>query len=365
MQIKLQQISIAEVANGYLNSDEEGVIGFGGKLNIRPKYQREFVYKNEQRDKVLETVRKNFPLNVMYWVKNEDGTFEVLDGQQRTISICEYVANKFSIDGLKFQNLTDDQQEQILDYKLMIYFCEGSSSEKLDWFKTINIAGEKLTDQELRNAVYTGTWLTDAKKYFSKTSCPAYGLGSDYLNGSPIRQEYLQTVIGWISENRSGDENIRQYMADNQYKPNANELWLYFQNVINWVEVVFPNYRREMKGLDWGFLYNEFKGVEFDSAKLEKEIKNLMQDEDVTKKSGIYQYLLTRKEKYLNIRTFTPQQKREAYERQNGICPVTKKHYEISEMEADHIKPWHEGGKTTAENCQMLSKEANRVKGGR
>lgn len=365
MHIELQQISIAEVASGYLNSDEEGVIGFGGKLNIRPKYQREFVYKNEQRDKVLETVRKNFPLNVMYWVKNEDGTFEVLDGQQRTISICEYVANKFSIDGLKFQNLTDDQQEQILDYKLMIYFCEGSTSEKLDWFKTINIAGEKLTDQELRNAVYTGAWLTDAKKYFSKTSCPAYGLGSDYLNGSPIRQEYLQTVIGWISENRNGDQNIKQYMADNQHKPNANELWLYFQNVINWVKVVFPNYRREMKGLDWGFLYNEFKDQDFDSAKLEEQIKNLMQDEDVTKKSGIYQYLLTGKEKYLSIRAFTPQQKREAYERQNGICPVIKKHYEISEMEADHIKPWHEGGKTTAENCQMLSKEANRAKGGR
>ena len=365
MHIELQQISIREVTNGYLNSDEEGVIGFGGKLNIRPKYQREFVYKDEQRNKVLETVRKNFPLNVMYWVKNEDGSFEVLDGQQRTISICEYVANNFSLDGLPFHSLTDDQQEQILDYKLMIYFCEGKNSEKLDWFKTINIAGEKLTDQELRNAVYTGTWLTDAKRYFSKTSCPAYGLGSDYLNGSPIRQEYLETVIGWISENRNGDQNIKQYMADNQHKPNANELWLYFQNVINWVEVVFPNYRREMKGLDWGFLYNEFKDQEFDSAKLEEQIKNLMQDEDVTKKSGIYQYLLTRKEKYLNIRTFTPQQKREAFERQNGICPVTKKQYEISEMEADHIKPWHEGGKTTVENCQMLSKEANRAKGGR
>jgi hypothetical protein len=323
------------------------------------------VYKDEQRNKVLETVRKDFPLNVMYWVKNEDGTFEVLDGQQRTISICEYVANNFSLDGLKFQNLTDDQQKQILDYELMIYFCEGKNSEKLDWFETINIAGEKLTDQELRNAVFTGTWLTDAKRHFSKTNCPAYNLGSNYLNGSPIRQEYLETAIKWISENRSGDENIKKYMSDNQHKPNANELWLYFQNVINWVQVVFPNYRREMKGLDWGFLYNEFKNQEFDSAKLEEQIKKLMQDEDVSKKPGIYQYLLTGKEKYLNIRAFTAQQKREAFERQNGICPITGKKYEISEMEADHIKPWHEGGKTTAENCQMLSKEANRIKGGR
>lgn len=365
MQINLQQIKIKEVTNGYQNSDEEGVVGYDRLLNIRPKYQREFVYKDNQRDEVLNTVRKNFPLNVMYWVKNEDGTFEVLDGQQRTISICEYVANKFSINGMKFQNLTDDQQEQILNYELMIYFCEGNSSEKLEWFKTINIAGEKLTDQELRNAVYTGTWLTDAKKHFSKTGCPAYNLGSDYLNGSPIRQEYLETVIKWISNNQKSDENIRQYMADNQHKPNANELWLYFNSVINWVKIVFPNYRKEMKGIDWGFLYNEFKDGEFDSAKLEEEIKKLMQDEDVTKKSGIYPYLLTGKEKYLSIRAFTAKQKREAYERQNGICPVTKKQYEIEEMEADHIKPWHEGGKTVTENCQMLSKEANRMKGGK
>lgn len=365
MQIKLQEIAVRSVVANYINSDEEGVVGYGGKLNIRPKYQREFVYKEAQRNAVIETIQKGFPLNVMYWVQNEDGTFEVLDGQQRTISICEYVAGNFSLNGLGFHNLPDDKQEQILNYKLMIYFCEGSSSEKLDWFKTINIAGEKLTDQELRNAIYTGPWLTDAKRYFSKTSCPAYGLGSDYLTGSPIRQEYLETVIGWISNNRSGDDNIKQYMADNQHKPNANELWLYFQNVINWVKVVFPNYRREMKGLEWGFLYNEFKNHEFDSAKLEIEIKKLMQDEDVTKKSGIYPYLLTGKEKYLSIRAFTPQQKREAYERQNGICVHCKKHFEIDEMEADHITPWHEGGKTNTENCQMLCKNCNRTKSGR
>ncbi len=357
MKIELKEITIREVSKDYSNNNEEGVIGYGGKLNIRPKYQREFVYKDKQRDAVIETVKKQFPLNVMYWVKNEDGTYEVLDGQQRTISICEYVSRTFSLDSMYFHNLTDVEQNQILDYKLMIYFCEGNDKEKLDWFKTINIAGAPLTSQELRNAIYTGTWLTDAKKHFSKTGCPAYQIGNHYLNGSPIRQEYLETAIYWLSEN-----NIEDYMAKNQHNPNSNELWLYFNSVINWIKVVFPNYRKEIKGVDIGFLYNKFKSVQYDSKELEVEITKLMQDEDVTKKSGIYEYVLTRKEKYLSLRAFTDKQKREAYERQKGICVKCEKTFEINEMEADHITPWHQGGKTTAENCQMLCKNDNRIK---
>ncbi len=359
MKIELKEITIREVSNGYLNDNEEGVVGFGGKLNIRPKYQREFVYKDKQRDAVIETVKKQFPLNVMYWVKNADDTYEVLDGQQRTISICEYVSGSFSLNAMYFKNLTDVEQNQILEYKLMVYFCEGNDKEKLDWFKTINIAGEKLTTQELRNAIYTGTWLTDAKKYFSKTSCPAYNIGNDYLTGTPIRQDYLETAISWLS-----NDNIEQYMAENQDKPNANELWLYFNSLINWIKVVFPNYRKEMKGINYGFLYNTFKDKQFDAKKLEIEITTLMQDEDVTKKSGIYEYVLTRQEKYLSIRAFTDKQKREAFERQKGICPKCKVEFAINEMEADHITPWHSGGKTTAENCQMLCKHDNRIKSG-
>ncbi|MCK5459626.1 DUF262 domain-containing protein [Candidatus Parcubacteria bacterium] len=360
MKIELKEISIRDVSNGYINNDEEGVVGYGEKLNIRPKYQREFIYKDKQRDSVIETIKKDFPLNVMYWVKNEDGTFEVLDGQQRTISFCEYIDGKFSLDNLYFHNLTDTEQEQILNYKLMVYFCEGDDKEKLDWFKIINIAGEKLADQELRNAIYTGTWLTDAKRHFSKSGCPAHSIASDYLKGSAIRQDYLETAISWISNG-----NIEQYMADNQHKPNANELWLYFQSVINWIKAVFPNYRKEMKGVSFGILYNEFKNKEFDAKKLEKEIIKLMQDEDVTKKSGIYEYVLTENEKYLNIRAFTDKQKREAYEKQKGICPKCKEHFELDEMEADHIKPWHEGGKTTEKNCQILCKQCNRTKSGK
>ncbi|MBV7267737.1 HNH endonuclease family protein [Winogradskyella luteola] len=366
MKIELKEITVRELTDGYEDNEENGVIGFGGKLDIRPPYQREFIYKDKQRDAVINTVTKGFPLNVMYWAVREDGNFEVIDGQQRTISLCQYVEGDFSVivgdipNHRAFHNLQQDEQEKILDYKLMIYVCSGTDSEKLEWFKTINIAGEKLTDQELRNAVYSGSWVTDAKRYFSKSGCPAYAIGSDYLNGSPIRQDYLETTIKWISKG-----NIEVHMLNHQHDPNANQLWLYFQSVINWVKAVFPKYRKEMKGVDWGTLYNEFKDGNYDSQKIELDIARLMQDEDVTKKKGIYQYILTGKEKYLNIRAFSPNQRREAYERQKGICPVDGEHYEIEEMEADHITPWHLGGKTTAENCQMLSKEANRIKGGK
>jgi REP element-mobilizing transposase RayT len=381
MKIQLHEISIREITTGYSNDEEEGVVGYGGKLNIRPKYQREFVYKDAQQKAVIETVQKDFPLNVMYWVKNPDGTFtvpelppedkftkitnelgtyEVLDGQQRTISICEYVAGSFSYNGMYFHSLTDVEQNHILDYKLMVYFCEGNDKEKLDWFRTINIAGEKLTDQELRNAIYTGTWLTDAKRYFSKTGCGAYGLGSNYLSGSPIRQDYLETTIRWISK-----DNIEEYMSRHQHDEKATELWEYYKSVIDWIQSVFPTYRKEMKGLDWGYIYNEFKDQKFDTSKLELQVSELMKDEDVSKKSGIYEYLLSGKEKHLNIRAFSDKEKRESYERQSGVCVVCQKTFEISEMEADHITPWHEGGKTKSENCQMLCREDNRRKSGR
>ncbi len=359
MEIKLKEITIKEVVKGYLNDEEEGVVGYDGKLNIRPKYQREFVYKDKQRDAVIDTVRKDFPLNVMYWVDNGDGTYEVLDGQQRTISICEYIIGSFSIDYQYFHNLEKDEQEQILNYKLMIYFCKGTDKEKLEWFKTINIAGEKLADQELRNAIYTGEWLTDAKRHFSKNGCPAYGLGGDYLLGSAIRQDYLETALRWITNGK-----IEDYMSTHQHDNNANELWLYFTSVINWVKTIFPHYRKEMKGIEWGLYYNDFKDNKYDTAKLEEEIKKMMMDEDVTSKKGIYEYLLDGKEKHLSIREFSSNQKRECYEKQKGICKNCKKHFEIDEMEADHITPWHAGGKTITENCQMLCKECNRRKSG-
>ena len=358
MNIELKEITVKELTENYQDNAENGVVGLDGKLDIRPPYQRESVYGEKERQAVIDTLTKDFPLNVMYWAVREDGNFEVIDGQQRTISICQYVNSDFSLGGLAFHNLTNDQQEQILNYKLMIYFCSGTDSEKLKWFETINIAGKELTKQELRNAVYSGSWVSDAKRYFSKNSRPK--IGDDYLSGSANRQEFLETAIDWISNGQ-----IEKYMSDHQHDPNANEIWLYFQNVINWIKVVFPKYRREMKGIGWGFLYNEFKNQNYDHKKLEEEITILMQDEDVNNKKGIYSYVLTRKEKFLNIRAFTDNQKREAYERQQGICVKCGEYFELSGMEADHITPWHEGGKTSAENCQMLCKHDNRIKSGK
>ena len=359
MKIELKEITVQDLTSGYEDNQENGVIGYGGKLDIRPPYQREFIYKDKQREAVIDTITKDYPLNVMYWAVREDGNFEVIDGQQRTISISQYVEGDFAFESRYFHNLQKDEQEQILNYKIMVYLCSGTDSEKLEWFKTINIAGEKLTDQELRNAVYSGSWVSDAKRYFSKNGCAAYGLGGDYLNGTPIRQDYLETTIKWISK-----DDIEHYMAKQQHEPNANDLWLYFQSVINWVKVVFPKYRKEMKGIQWGFVYNEFKDKKFDHKKLEEEITKLMQDEDVTNKKGIYEYVLIRKERFLQIRAFTDNQKREAYERQKGICPVCTEEYQLEGMEADHITPWHLGGKTTADNCQMLCKDDNRRKSG-
>ena len=363
MKIDLHKITVRDVVDGYKDSAELGVVAYGGRLNVRPKYQREFVYKDKQREEVIRTVRNGFPLNVMYWMTNDEGTFEVLDGQQRTISICQYVENDYSIDNRFFHNLTTEEKDQILDYELMIYQCEDTDKERLDWFRIINIAGEKLTDQELLNAIYTGPWLSDAKLKFSKSNCAAYLLSNDggsLLNGSPIRQEYLETALKWISNGELAD-----HMSRHQHDENANELWHYFQDVIRWVRATFTTYRREMRGVAWGTIYNEFGNERLSPTAFESEIQSLMSDEDVTKKSGIYQYVLTRQEKLLNIRAFTLQMRREAYERQNGLCPACGKRFEIAEMDADHITPWVGGGRTSAENCQMLCLEDNRRKGSR
>ena len=360
MEIELKKITIRELVKGYKDSIEDGVTAFGGKLDVRPKYQREFIYKDEQRDAVIASVKKGFPLNTMYWSVQANNKFEIIDGQQRTISICQYVEGNFAYDRLFFHNLQADQQEKILDYTLMVYHCSGKDSERLEWFKIINIAGLKLTEQELRNAVYAGTWLTDAKRYFSKQSCPAYAIAHQYLTGSANRQEYLETAIKWISNGK-----IEGYMSKQQHEANANELRLYFQGVIDWVEVIFPHYRKEMKVVPYGYLYNELKDKKFDAHKLEKEIKTLMEDRDITKKSGIYPYVLTRDEKHLNLRAFDDNHKRETYERQAGICTICKEHFKIGEMEADHKIPWSKGGKTIDENCQMLCQGCNRTKAGK
>lgn len=368
MKIDLKKIKISELVAGYEDKAEEGgVRGYSGRLNIRPAYQREFIYNDKQRNEVIHTVRKNFPLNTMYWVKAGDG-FELMDGQQRTISICQYVQGDFSIeiDGspMNFGNLTANKRQEILDYELSVYVCEGSDSEKLDWFKIINIAGLKLTDQELRNAIFTGPWLADAKRWFSKTGAPAVQDGRDKLvSGVVNRQDVLETALDWHSSGK-----IRSYMGVHQHDKDAQELWQYWQAVFDWVKRVFPNQdsarAKLMKGLPWGKFYNKHNDDKLNAAELEQRIIGLIDDDEVDSKKGIYEYLLTGNEKTLNLRAFDEKTKQKIYAEQKGVCPICKKHFEIGGMEADHIIPWSKGGKTIAENCRMLCKMDNRVKSG-
>lgn len=363
MRIIKCEIPIRDLVEDYWDDAEEGVTGYFGRLDIRPPYQREFVYKPAQRDEVIRTVMNGFPLNVMYWAKtgvNEDGedTFEVLDGQQRTVSICRYVDGEFSVDDRYFDNLTSDERECILSYRLDVYQCEGEPSEKLKWFRIVNIAGERLTEQELRNAVYAGSWVSDAKRYFSKTGCAAQQLAGDYLAGSSIRQEFLETAIRWAAA--IDGETIEGYMAKHAGDPTAQALWSYFRSVIDWVQAIFPKYRREMKGIEWGLLYNDHHGrSDLDPKELEAEVSRLMADDDVTSKKGVYEYLLTGNERKLSIRAFDKRDARAAYERQKGVCLYCGKHFEFEEMQADHITPWSKGGRTVPENCQMLCRDCN------
>lgn len=370
MKIQHVKIKIRNLVDGYTNNSETNqVLGFHQKLDIRPPYQREFVYKDNQRNEVIYTVIRQFPLNVMYWATKSEGNFEIIDGQQRTISICQFINNDFSINynnhSTYFHNLTDCEKNNILNYELDVYQCEGNDREKLEWFKIVNISGEKLTDQELRNAVYSGPWLSKAKKLFSARNCASYSIGKEYLRGSPIRQEFLEKTLKWISNKEN--LSIEDYMAKHQNDLNCDELWDYFESVIEWVKENFYIYRKEMKNVNWGLLFNKYENKILNKNDLEDKIKLLMLDDDVTDKSGIYDYVLSGDEKKLSIRGFSESIKRKAYERQNGQCPYcTKKginkKYDIKEMEADHITPWNEGGKTIADNCQVLCKYHNRTK---
>lgn len=288
---------------------------------------------------------------------------EIIDGQQRTISFCKFIQKGgFSIshhgDRVSYYYLTDKEKTQILDYKIMVYICKGTDIERLDWFKTINISGEHLEEQELLNAQYTGTWLHSAKQHFSKMGCPAAKFNTKYLNKDIIRQGVLETAITWVS---GGKKNIQEYMEKHQNDENAQPLWLHFEKVMEWVESLFPKYRKEMKGLDWGRLYREYGENSYNVEELEQQISRLMSNENVKKKKGIYEYVLSKGEKeyLLSIRTFSESDKRTAYEQQEGICPKCKQHYAYENMEGHHIKEWSMGGPTTLDNLVMVCRNCH------
>lgn len=403
MSINLTQIKLRDLFDGYVNSDEDGVIGYHGRLDIRPKYQREFIYGEKEQIAVIDTVKQGFPLNTMYWAvaRDENGdkildangndTYELMDGQQRTISICEFLANHLVVNFQKFFNIqksTPDIADKILDYELQVYICDGTVSDKLAWFKTINIAGKPLTEQELLNAQYVGEWLIKAKEYFSKTSCNAAELmvirgkkASDYMSGSPLRQDYLSTALQWIADYQkltprsdAGDT----YMANHQGDTTATEIKNYYVSVMEWVGSKFKAYRKEMKGLPWGYWYNKYQRGELanniiskTADEIEAEIQRLIGDDEVGTVKGIYEYIIDGEEKHLSLRQFDDKIKRKVYENQNHKCPYCDQNigghtyaqgvteYDYKDMEGDHIVPWSQGGKTEIDNCQMLCKWHN------
>ena len=385
MEIKRVSIKIVDLCDGYKNDSEEdierGVYAYHGKLCVRPAFQRMFVYDKKQENAVIDTALKGFPLNIMYWVDNGDGTYDCLDGQQRTISLCNFVdgISSFQAPWLKdnariyihtLKRIDPDLYAKFMNYELEAYICRGTKAEQMEWFKTINIAGEELYPQELRNASYVSKWLTDAKRYFSKANasstakCPAERLGGQYTNKNANRQEILEQVISWRIGSKE-DADICNYMEAHINDKDASDLWNYFNNVINWITTVFyETYDKGMATVNWGKLYNDYHTEDFDADEISEKFNELMMykatkelDISVAK---ICEYCITRDETLLKHREFNEAQKTTMYNQQRGICPDCGKHYLKAEMHAHHIVPWYNGGVTELANGVMLCEECHR-----
>ncbi len=380
-------ITVAKICDGFVYNQLEGkgLFGLGGKLTIQPEYQRNYIYADgggKKEAAVIESLLKEYPLGLIYFNKVGDDKFEVLDGQQRITSIGRFVTNKFAImdDGnpQNFDSLPADQQAKIRASKLLIYECEGDESEIKQWFETINIAGVPLNSQELMNAIYSGTFVTLAKAEFSNSQNANIQKWSAYVKGSANRQDYLERALDWVSKGEIGD-----YMSQHRNDNNINELKTYFNSVIDWVSTVFIDVLPEMRGLEWGRLYEEHHGKSYDPKKISDDVKRLAADPYVTKRKGIFEFLLggSVDAKLLEVRVFDTPVKRATYAKQTQAvegkgesnCPLcaighgaTKSRiYKLDEMDADHVTAWSKGGGSSAENCQMLCITHNRAKGNR
>lgn len=362
MKTHLHEIKVRELFEGYRDNQDAGVWAYGGKLNIRPPYQREFVYKDKQQKAVINSILNNFPLNVIYWVKKDDGNYELLDGQQRILSICRFLDNQFSIKEGKHnrswhQLKGSEEGERILNYELYVYHCIGDAKDIVDWFEVINTAGEKLNNQEILNAVYSSPWLTEAKRRFSKRDCPAFQIGKNYLKGSAIRQDYLRTVLSWISKN-----NIIDYLTDKQRaEGDATELWEYFEKIVTWIEDVFKVKRGAMKGVNWGKLYAEYGQKYHNSEEIEKKLLAIIDNDDLDFTYKAYTYVFTGRKQDLQFRGFRKQDKINLYEKLGGKCSCGQE-FKLDELEGDHIVSWSKGGETIITNLQLLCRPCNRKK---
>ena len=380
-------VSVADICDGFVYNQLEGkgLFGLGGKLTIQPEYQRNYIYADgggKKEQAVIHSLLKGYPLGLLYFNKIADDTFEVLDGQQRITSIGRFVTNKFAIiengNPKNFDSLPADQQKKIRESELLIYECEGTESEIKEWFKTINIAGVPLNDQELLNAVYSGPFVTKAKAEFSNSQNANIQKWSAYIRGSANRQEFLERALDWVSK-----DDIGAYMSAHRKDNNIKELKAYFNSVLDWVSTVFIDVLPEMKGLEWGKLYETYHGNSYDPKKMSEDVKKLAADDYVQNNKGIFEYLLGGKSdtKLLDVRVFEPKVKRAAYTKQTQAaqasgesnCPLCavgnnankSRLYDFDEMDADHVTAWSKGGGSSAENCQLLCVTHNRAKGNR
>ena len=380
-------ITVEDVCKGFVYNELEGkgLFGLSGKLVIKPEYQRNYLYsqgKGEKEIAVIESLLKGYPLGLIYFNKIGDDRFEVLDGQQRITSIGRFRTGKFAIriNGMEqyFSGLAQDLQDKILQTKLTIYECEGEESEIKEWFKTINIQGIPLNEQELLNAIYSGPFVTKAKEEFSNSKNANVQKWAAYIRGSVNRQDYLKTALDWVSRG-----NIDSYMSQHRYDTNINELKVYFTSVIDWVSTTFTDVESEMCGLPWGRLYEQYHAQAYDPIAVSEEVQRLMADDFVKDSKGIFEYILggCTDTKLLNIRVFDDRTKKIVYtkqtakakERGESNCPLCAnghdatrtKIWDLKDMDADHVKAWSNGGSTDIRNCQMLCKTHNRSKGNR
>ena len=379
-------ITIKDICEGFVYNDYEGkgLFGLSGKLTIQPEYQRNYIYADGKKDvAVIQSILRGYPLGLIYFNKVNDDKFEVLDGQQRITSFGRYVTNKFAVkdeNGMEqyFSGIAADKQALILDAKLLIYECEGKESEIKDWFKTINIAGVPLNNQELLNAVYSGPYVTLCKEEFSNSRNANIQKWSAYVAGSANRQEFLECALDWVSKGKIGD-----YMSAHRKKNDISELKTYFNTVIDWVSNVFIDVESEMRGLEWGRLYETYHKKPYSPQNVSNEVKKLYGDSYVKNRKGIFEYILggSVDTKLLDVRVFDEATKKSVYTKQTAVaeekkisnCPLCalghdankSKIWKLAEMDADHVAAWSKGGATDINNCQMLCKTHNRAKGNR
>lgn len=367
-------VTVRKLVEGYSYDKETGEIRcFGGRLNPRPSYQREFVYSLEDQSKVFSTLKRSFPLGIMYWCDAGDGTYELVDGQQRTLSICHIIDNDVSIEindvNIYFRDLPESEQEQILDQELLVYVCVGNLDEKMDWFSIINIAGKELTTQELRSAVYSGPFVSDARRYFvSGADGNALSNGYDvFVKNKVIRQELLGQVLGWHADfemtdsGKSGDKLIRAYLAKHRRDENAKELFNYYEEVLDWANYIFgTKYKKELPKVEWGILYNKYHTKTVSPREVQKRVDELMENPEITKKSAIFEYVFSGDEKILSPRAFDDAMKRSKFEEQEHKCAYCGNEIpDLKSAHADHIIPWSKGGKTEYGNLQILCVKCN------